>query len=86
MFAAARTFIPRAALARSGSLASRRALTVSAVRRNSDAAAHESPSFAQATYLQGLLKEDDAQAPWNQPQVNMVSREVQEFDSSIDSW
>ncbi|KAJ2547513.1 hypothetical protein EV175_005195, partial [Coemansia sp. RSA 1933] len=34
------------------------------------------------SYLQDLLDEDDANAPWHQTPVEMVSREVQSLSSS----
>ncbi|KAJ2852502.1 hypothetical protein IWW36_000130 [Coemansia brasiliensis] len=41
--------------------------------------AQDEPSFetTKHTYLKGLLDADDADAPWHQSPVEMVSREVQ---------
>ncbi|KAJ2785331.1 hypothetical protein GGI15_001952 [Coemansia interrupta] len=80
----------RAASVRSPALAqqfSRRTL-VSSSRRAQDAAVAASVSSAadKSMYLQSLLKEDDAEAAWNQPQVEMVSREVQFLTSDHESW
>ncbi|KAJ1839116.1 hypothetical protein LPJ73_006869 [Coemansia sp. RSA 2703] len=85
----------RAASIRSSALvqqSSRRTL-VSTSRRAQDAAmaasassASDAPTYANSIYLQSLLKEDDAEAAWNQPQVNMVSREVQFLTSDHETW
>ncbi|KAJ2897338.1 hypothetical protein IWW38_001753 [Coemansia aciculifera] len=37
-------------------------------------------------YLQDLLKADDAEAPWNQTPIEMVSREVQSSTSDHSTW
>ncbi|KAJ2692395.1 hypothetical protein H4R19_006160 [Coemansia spiralis] len=48
--------------------------------------AHETAS-PQHSYLKGLLAEDDADAPWHQAPVEMVSREVQASGPpSHESW
>ncbi|KAJ2775324.1 hypothetical protein IWQ56_000100 [Coemansia nantahalensis] len=48
--------------------------------------AHEAAP-QQHSYLKGLLAEDDADAPWHQAPVEMVSREVQAAEpSSHESW
>ncbi|KAJ1888505.1 hypothetical protein LPJ66_008542 [Kickxella alabastrina] len=69
---------------------SRRAIGTNAATNDSAelaGSAYETPiAFTQATYLQGLLKADDAGAAWNRPSVTMVSRVVQNTSSSIDSW
>ncbi|KAJ2761029.1 hypothetical protein H4S06_001419 [Coemansia sp. BCRC 34490] len=40
----------------------------------------------QHSYLQDLLDADDANAPWHQSPVEMVSREVQSLSSVHKSW
>ncbi|KAJ2382734.1 hypothetical protein H4S02_005610 [Coemansia sp. RSA 2611] len=54
----------------------RRALATAVGRsvQDSDASALDSTKH---TYLRGLLDADDADAPWHQSPVEMVSREVQ---------
>ncbi|KAJ1724209.1 inositol hexakisphosphate and diphosphoinositol-pentakisphosphate kinase [Coemansia erecta] len=73
--------IRAASIIRSPALAqqlSRRTLVSSSHRAQDAAMAASVSSVAdKSIYLQSLLKEDDAEAAWNQPQVEMVSREVQ---------
>ncbi|KAJ2106944.1 hypothetical protein GGI16_001729 [Coemansia sp. S142-1] len=38
------------------------------------------------SYLQDLLKADDADAAWNQTPIEMVSREVQSSISDHSTW
>lgn len=39
-----------------------------------------------SSYLQNLLKDDDADAPWHRTPINMVSREVQQTSAELSSW
>ncbi|KAJ2347675.1 hypothetical protein IWW50_006793 [Coemansia erecta] len=51
----------------------RRALATAVNRQD----AHAASTQDNHTYLRGLLDSDDADAPWHQNPVEMVSREVQ---------
>ncbi|KAJ2674149.1 hypothetical protein GGI25_004442 [Coemansia spiralis] len=49
-------------------------------------APEQQPDAEPSTYLLDLLKADDADAPWHQAPVEMVSREVQSLSSAHKSW
>ncbi|KAJ2776335.1 hypothetical protein H4R18_005720 [Coemansia javaensis] len=54
--------------------------------RDTAGSAYEPPAHTQS-YLKGLLAEDDADAPWHQAPVEMVSREVQAHAPLVhESW
>ncbi|KAJ2570607.1 hypothetical protein IW140_002279 [Coemansia sp. RSA 1813] len=66
-----------------------------AISATSECAKHEPESAYEPTssmhaqqhsYLQDLLEADDANAPWHQSPVEMVSREVQSLSSVHKSW
>ncbi|KAJ2544153.1 hypothetical protein GGF49_001525 [Coemansia sp. RSA 1853] len=60
---------------RSSALPARRTLATTVGRSVQDAQTVSAP--ASHSYLRGLLDADDADAPWHQNPIEMVSREVQ---------
>ncbi|KAJ2504935.1 hypothetical protein GGF44_004577 [Coemansia sp. RSA 1694] len=76
----------RAATLTIASRTSRRTFAIMDHAAKKPESAYEPIIAYKQAYLQDLLKADDAEAPWNQTPIEMVSREVQVSNFDHTTW